>query len=376
LAWGDEKDVPRDFTRRIGDHLYFRRRDSGACVFLDETTGACRIHARFGSEVKALNCRGYPYNIASTWRDEASVVARLDCPAVRRNQGPPLATNRREIEGLVAEVGGRNAFTATQLDGLSREAVELVTSAMVRLVTEGDAIAPGSMAYILFLAAERFRTLGRDFLNDTATLREVMPTTLTRLRQDGAVRRPRALARFSRALFREWLATWCRCDEELVRTGPLVRLRRTAALAGYLFGAGSLRLLSQDHPDIPLSQVRLFDASSWDPSAPADWECFRRLLVARLEGPQFFGVAYYGQPFFTGLRALVQSYALALAAARCHAAARQSRRVEAEDVDYGVGTVDHALGRSPLLQLRAWRLVEDYFSGPRYAALLTSLGWE
>ena len=100
------------------------------------------------------------------------------------------------------------------------------------------------------------------------------------------------------------------------------------------------------------------------------------MLLTRLETLQFFGAAYYDQPFFTGLRALSMAYPLVFAAARYHAAADGSDRIRAEDVDYGVGAIDHCLGRSPLLQVRAWRSVEEYFAGPRFGRLLRALGLE
>lgn len=377
LDWGAEPDVPRDFAQRIGRHAYFRRRADGGCVFLDGQTGACRIHARFGFDVKALTCRGYPHNLTSTWRDEVSVVARLDCPAVQQHAGKPLEANRRQIERLVKELGTRGGFTARQLEGLSREAVQRMTRGLVDLIGEGGGLAPGTLAFALFLAAERCRALGASFLNDTETLETVLPALLGDLRNEAAARPTGHVGRLSKSLFRVWLATCCRRDEELVRPGIATRLRRTAALAVYAVGGGSLRAMGQEHPDLSLRRVRLFAAGEgWQPSAPASWDSYWRLLVARLEGPQFFGVAYYGEPFFTGLRALLQSYALVLAAARTHAAARSAHRIEAEDVNYAVGAIDHSLGRSPLLQWKLWRQAEEYFGDARYGRLLNSLGWE
>lgn len=377
LDWGNEADVPRDFVQRLRGQAYFRRRDDGGCVFLDGQTGACRMHARFGFDAKALTCRGYPHNLASTWRDEVSVVARLDCPAVQQDAGKPLAANRRQIEGLVEELGTRGGFTGRQLEGLSREAVQRLTQILVDLIEEHRERSPGTLAYALFLTAERCQALGASFLNDIETLETVLPSLLAGVREEAADRPRGRVGLLSRTLFHEWLAACCRRDEELVRPSLGTRLRRSAALAAYAVGAGSLRSMGQEHPDLSLRRVRLFAAGAgWEPSSPAAWESFRRLLVARLEGPQFFGVAYYGEPFFSGLRALLQSYALVLAAARTHAAARAARCIETPDVHYAVGAIDHSLGRSPLLQWKLWRQVEDYFAGPRYGRLLHSLGWD
>ena len=380
LRWGDEPDVPEDFVTRIHGHAYFRRRSSGACVFLDEQSGACRMHARFGLRVKALTCRGYPHNIASTWPGEVSVVARLDCPAVQRNAGPPLTSNRDAIEQLVRELGTRGGFTPHVLEGLSREAVETMTAALVGVISgeeEGTSLRPGARAWAFMLAVERLQALGTSFLNDGPTLKEVLPSLVGRVREEAAGGKPPRLGPFSRGLYREWLAAYCRRDEEMVRPGLLVRCRRALALGGYFFGWGSLAIMGMEHPDISFRRAGVPAGSVPREGSPHEiWDCWRRLVISRLEGPQFFGVAYYDLPFFTGLRALAQSYGLILGAARCHAAVRSSAGIEEQDVQYAVGAVDHCLGRSPLLQFHAWRRVESYFSGRRYGALLRTLGWD
>ena len=379
LPWPDsDRALVQDFWHSINGFPYFRRQANGACIFLTDA-GICLMHQRFGFDCKALTCRGYPHNIATTWPGEVSVVARLDCPAVQRGEGEPLTANRRQIEALVAELGAGKGFTSRQLQGLNRPAVTQLTEALVSLVepARDDGLSPGRRAYALALAGERFRALGATFLNDRSTLTEVMPSLLRGVLDEARDATPGYLGPFARLLFREWLAAYCRRDEELVSTGLGVRLRRTAALAGYALGVGSLRRIGAEHPAVSLRRVGLFagrrgrEASSHDA-----WAAYRQLIVARLEGLQFFGVTYYDEAFFVGLRALLQSYALVLAAARCQAVSRGSALIAAGDVQYAVGAIDHCLGRSPLLQWPSWRRLEEYFAGPRYGRVLQSLGWE
>lgn len=379
IDWGADVDLPDDFVTRIRGTPYFARNESGGCVFLEETSGACIMHRKIGYKRKALTCRGYPMNIASTYWGEVSVIARMDCPAVQGNLGPPITGRRKEIEGLVAELGTEGGFTREQMEGLNRQSIETIVGGLEQLLTGEDTLTPGEQAAALRLASERLRALGSTFLNDTPTLQEVMPSLLNRAREDASQRPGRTIGAFSRALFRVWLATNCRRDEEIVRPSLAHRIRRTAELAKVLCGGGNLQRLGWEHPDISLGRARIFagpDGDGTKPSRHDAWDCYRRLLLSRLRGPQFFGVSYYGASLFTGLRGLLLSYPLVLAAARIHAVADGHRDIRTPDVEYAVGAIDHCLGRSPLLQFRMWRAVEEHFSGSRFLALLNSLGWE
>jgi len=159
------------------------------------------------------------------------------------------------------------------------------------------------------------------------------------------------------------------------------RANRTWVLMLILWGRGAFRPLGKEHPDVPLAKAGLFcgktpPAGAAPGSTSPDnvvWECYWRMMTARIEARQFFGAAYYGLPLFTGLRALVQTYALVRAAAQCRAAAHAAASIGPADVHYAVGAVDHSYGRSRLLQMRWWRATEIYFSGTRYARLLGTL---
>ncbi|MBT3381130.1 MAG: YkgJ family cysteine cluster protein [Lentisphaerae bacterium] len=384
LDWGGEPDVPADFVHRIRGLPYFRRNDDGACVFLDCEHDTCRMHSRFGFDAKALTCRGYPYCIVSTFWGEVSVLARMDCPGVRRNQGDLIRKDKPTIMRLIHDLGPRGGFSAEQLEGLSRESIELITNGLRDFIHQNEEQPQHVRACSFSLAVERFRLLGTGFLKDTATLAEVLPSFFQRVMQEAETLPWRGLGPFARSVFRHLLAVHLRRDEEIVDPTVGRRLRRTLELARYTCGNGSFGVLGAEHPDFPLRKARLFrsytEKRTTTTTTVAEqgemWDCFWRLLLTRLETLQFFGAAYYDQPFFTGLRALSMAYPLVFAAARYHAAADGSDRIRAEDVDYGVGAIDHCLGRSPLLQVRAWRSVEEYFAGPRFGRLLRALGLE
>lgn len=376
LDWGDDSCVPETFANWIGGHAYFQRTPDGGCVFLDADSGECRMHRRFGYAAKALSCRGYPLNISSTYWGEVSVLARMDCPAVALNEGVLLTDDREAIEAVVRELGPRGGFSNEELLGLPRGSVACIQQTFLEIVRESADGSPGDLVCKLAAVLMHMEKLGHSFLKDTPTLKEVLPSIRRKAGGAGTVRPDRCLGAFSRALFRQWWASCCRRDEEIVSPGPRLRLRRMFALLSLLFGRGSLRPLGLEHPDIALSEVNLLSGKRDEASAPENWECYRRFLISRLETLQFFGASYYHADIFQGLRALFLTYPLVLASARVHAVAKNHRCVIAEDVRYAVGAIDHSHGRSPLLQAKIWRTVENYFWGERFQALLLSLGWE
>jgi hypothetical protein len=58
------------------------------------------------------------------------------------------------------------------------------------------------------------------------------------------------------------------------------------------------------------------------------------------------------------LRSLALLYPLTLAAARHHAAARNSQTIEAPDVDYAVAAIEHSFGRSAILGFKTLNSLE------------------
>lgn len=380
LAARGDADFPTTFTTTIHGHPYLAHRPDGDCVFLDAATQRCRLHARFGAEAKPVGCRVYPLNIASTYPGEVSVTARLDCPAVQRNSGPLLTSRAREIEEYVRLLGPRGGFTS-ELGGLSRAAVERVTGFLRRDLIQAASLPATVRSRALLAASTHLAGLGATFMNDAATLNAALPAIRQRALDQAQTPATRHVGAFARIVFREWLATYLRRDEEILRDGTKARFRRTLALVQILAGRGSLRALGDEHPDVSMRRAGVFPshaapANSADSATGAAddlWECYWRMLDARLETLQFCGVCYFGLPFFAGLRALIQTYPLVLAAARCHAAARHAAGLTPEDVQYATGAIDHSWGRSRLLQVRAWRSVEEFFGGARYARLLATL---
>lgn len=375
LDWGTDNPHPGRFWETFGGHAYFKRRADGACVFLGEDE-RCLMHARFGFDIKALTCRGYPYNFASTWPGEATVLARLDCPAALRNQGELISKNRRHLEQLASELRFGGGFSAAQLQGLQRPAIELLCQTLRRELQTAAQCPPDQLANHLMLLVHKWETLGANFLNDLPTLKKVMPSLLEKCREESRLQLQEAapLSAFSRSFFRQMLSAYVLRDEELLDTGLKTRLAKTWQLGRLVFGYGNIAAFGQEHPDYELKPDSIFAPDNQEHSEARLWEVWRRFIELRLETLQFFAFAYYGTSFFAGLKALLLSYPLSLALARIQATSQNRRKLAEDDLLYAVAAIDHCHGRSPRLKFRSSRQSEQYFSAQRFPVLIKQLG--
>ena len=356
LDWGDEENVPSDFSHVINGYPYFRRKpDDGACVFLDDA-GVCRMHRRFGFDRKALTCRGYPFNIVSTFPGEISVLARMDCPAVLLDNGAPIRSQKRDIERLVSELHFGKGFTERQLQGMDKPAVIAFRDVMQDIL-EDDSLDMSQCALMLMSLCKRAEQLGGVFLSDMPTMREVYPSMLKSLRDDIPELPKYGLGTYAKLMFRQLLGFYCRRDEEILDTGIKSRLRMAWNMARVCLGGGNLARFGYEHPDFPLRKAMLFSRRPQDKSRET-WKTYRKFLSVRFECLQFFGVSYYSTDIFTGLKALLLTYPLALALAQIKSCSRGVDEIAAEDVQYAVSAIDHCHGRSPALRFSNVRFRE------------------
>ncbi len=372
LPWGEDKPYTGKFYETFAGFPYFKRQADGRCIFQGEDD-RCLMHKRFGFEVKALTCRGYPLNYVSTWPGEISVLARMDCPAVLRNHGALLTENRQDIEQLAGELHFGGGFTASQLQGLNRFSIEQICNTLQKLLLK-PGIEPGHLAVKLLLLIQRLEKLGANFLNDHSTLQDVLPSMIEKSQKDALALLQPGLSAFSRAMFRQLLSAYCLRDEEMLDTGIRARISKTWQLCKNIFGGGNWHAFGKEHPNFLIRQANIFRKPASFPSSPEIWEAWRRFVCVRLECYQFFGFAYYQQPFFAGLKALLLTYPVALAQARVSAASQGRQQLAAEDVEYAVASVDHCHGRTPRLKFQFNRYNENYFNGTRFPFLIFDLG--
>jgi hypothetical protein len=379
--WKGDPHVPVDNNpvTVIDGRPYLAHDANGVCIYSDPETKLCRVQTRFGYDAKPLGCRLFPFNPAAVLPGVISCGVRFDCPAVQQNHGSPLTAHREQIVKLSGEMGLADGVEQAALDGLKPDAAARLAESFAELAVGNAQTDPAVGSVGLLLAARHFRTLGENFLNDRKTMQEILPSLMTKFRERAAAQLEDAklLGVTDRVLFRSWLANFMRRDEELLDHPHSHRVRRMLQFTAILSGRGNLHNLGVEHPSVPLGDAQLFSRNTLEPSSPAVWDCWRRFMDGRLRALQFFGATLDGMAFFAGAQSLSATFALVSAAAKVRAAAagRAGGRLEAADVEYAVGAVDHAFGRSRLLRFLPQRVVAERFCDPaRFAAALRSLG--
>ncbi len=325
-----------------GGKIYFAHKPNGACVYLNETNGLCRVHEEFGPEAKCIACRIFPFQITPTFAGEASISARYDCPTVRKNSGEPhtasLALLRKYTDKWMPTAG----FDEATRCHLERDQIESVAEFLSTLI--GGIPSNDQRAIFISYLCDALATTAADQLN-----RPSLASAYGPLRQQIETATAGKLARpgiIHRAAFRTLLAMHLRRDEDIL-DGKAGRFMRLISMTAFVLGFGSFRGLGLFHPPGMLRNAKLFK-----PTAPPSVDTFAllwRLVRNKLNALQFMGPANGGRDFLTGLRTLSLLYPLTLAAAKHHMATRGGSAIEAIDVDYAVTAIEHSFGRAKVL---------------------------
>ena len=346
LKWdtGDPLSGGKPLLEHAG-RSFLAHKENGACRFLNETNGRCRIHEKFGMQAKPAGCRLFPFQITPTFKGEASVTARFDCPTVRKNEGSPHESSLPELRRLAGEVGvsdgeGFDDLTRCLLD---REQITGVTDFVLTLM--GAFARDDQRAVFIFVVCDWLHATDVRELTRPALV-EAYPRLIEEMERltSGPVRPP---AWIHRLAFRSLLSLYLRRDEDVLNNRAS-RLSRTLATAAVVLGGGSFQKLGLSHPAGRVRDARLFSPSHF-PHNPAVFPLFWRVIKVRLESYQFMGRGNHGRNFLEGLRSLALLYPLVMATAKYRAASRGGEALETQDVEYGVATIEHSFGRMPIL---------------------------
>lgn len=347
LPWEDPELRRIHSYRVLGGRSYLMADAATArCVFLGEGD-LCRMHAAFGGRCKPISCQAYPFAFQRTFEDEITAAPRFDCPSVQQNQGFPLVHYRVELETLLEDPlmpPLPPPFTETQKEGLTRQAIQRIADFLAGLLHRPVGPEAPSLPALQTLV-QRLRTLGAGFLNDHETLETVLPSMLQKAMTEHPQEEPIiGILWPERVRLRQRMLDCLRFDRQLPDFSLSARLRQCLQNGRFLWGFGNPRDLGPDLPEAALHRAGLFENDRWK-SAPDTWECYRRCLAIRLETRQFFGAAYYGRPFFTGLEALLDTWKTAVLLARIHAVSRKDSALDASDGQFATGLLDHIHGR-------------------------------
>jgi Fe-S-cluster containining protein len=337
---------------------YLQHAADGVCVFLNRQTNLCRIHAEFGVDAKPLGCRLYPFQISPTFDGEATISPRYTCPTVRKNIGASHADALPELRQLVQKMHLPAFFDEAVTCNLDRDQIFAVcefASTLIGAFPRNDQRALFMIALCDFLS-----TLSADQLD-----REALGSAFLAMKQGvenvtaGPVKKNNW---FTRMAFRTYLGLHLRRDEDVV-DGRAGRLQRVAAMAVFVGGFGNFKRLGVVHPEGTLAKARLFSADL-PCSDPELFELHWRMIGVKLMSLHFMGAANHGRDLLSGLRSLAMLYPLVCAAAKYRAGNRGSMAVEAEDVDYAVGAIEHNFGRNAVLKMPFARTIEKLLLDP------------
>lgn len=326
--------------------MYLAHRDDGACVFLNPVNNLCRIHERFGGDVKPVGCQLYPFQIMPTPGGDATVTARFDCPTVRRNEGEPHTAELPQLRRLAAKLNlptGVDDATCCYLDADQIEAICEFAGTLINGFSN-------NVERTLFLGSLCDWLQGQSTDNvDRPALAQAfggIKAQVNATAGPGAapVDRPGLVHRLA---FRTLLALYLRRDEDVLN-GRAGRFGRMVSMIAVVLGFGGFHGLGVSHPKGKLSGAHLFRPTITRPDLQTT-SLFWRMIQGKLASRQFFGPSNRGRDFLTGLRSLAMLYPLVLAVAKYRAATRNATQVDPTDIDYAVAAIEHSFGRAAVL---------------------------
>src|SRR5262249_38801945 len=87
---------------------HLNHHSDGSCVFLSDQ-GRCRVHERFGYQVKPLPCRLFPFILIPAG-DHWRVGMRYACPSAAGNKGRGIADHEQALREFAAELARREGL--------------------------------------------------------------------------------------------------------------------------------------------------------------------------------------------------------------------------------------------------------------------------
>jgi len=322
-------------------------RPDGGCVFL--TAGnRCRLHERFGADVKPFACRLFPFLLIPAG-DHWRVGMRFSCPSAAANSGRPVAAAQKDLVQLsllLEQHVGRSADSAPP--PLLQAGQQLAWPDVCRVVQ-----------VLVEIVQDRGDRLERRLRKCLAVARLCGQTKLDGLRGNKlsdylqAVRKgvepdvPRAAADvpppdrlLGGVLFRVLLAIFARGDRDASRASGM-RSRLGRVLAGWHFvrGRGPVPRINEFLPETSFEDVE--GRTGMPPEVD---ETLERYYVVKLNSLQFCGPPNFDLPLWAGLESLVLTLPMILWLRRALPDLPPGRAVQ-----QSIQLVDNHFGGNPML---------------------------
>ncbi len=329
-----------------------KHRREGGCVFL--TAGnRCRLHERFGAEVKPFACRLFPFLLipaGNHWR----VGVRFSCPSAAENKGRDVAGHQRDLAALALQLEKHTGRSGDSAPPPPLQAGQVVpwpdvvrlVEALVEIVEDRRDRLERRLRKCLALAhvcrRARFENVSGGRLSEFlklvgAGLDGEVPRDAAELPPPGWI---------GRVLFRTLLAIFARKDRGLNR-GPAVCSRLGRIYSGWRFvrGRGRVPAVNQFLPETTFEEV---DSRPGLP--PEADEILERYYLVKLNSLQFCGPPNFDLPFWAGLDTLVLTLPMILWLAKAF-----SPLPPVPAVQTAIRLVDDHFGGNPILGFRLIR---------------------
>ncbi len=346
----DPEVAPKPWFVRTGSgpkKWKLRHRPDGSCVFLT-TENHCRLHERFGADVKPFVCRLFPFVLipaGNHWR----VGMRFSCPSAAANSGRPVADSEKDLvhlSRLLEQHVGRSAESAPPPllqagQQLSWPDVCRLVQVLVEIVQDrGDRLERRlrkCLAVARIGGKTQFENLqGHRLSKYLQAVRGAMETEVPREPTD----LPPPDPLFGGVLFRVLLAIFARRNRD-VHGASGIGGRLGRVLAGWRFVRGRGRVPRVNEF---LAETRFEEVERCSGMPPEMDEILERYYVVKLNSLQFCGPPNFGLPLWAGLESLVLTLPMILWLRRAIAGVPPAIAVQ-----QAIQVVDDHFGGNPML---------------------------
>ncbi len=361
--WTSADGTPADrpLIQQIGRGRYrLAHQNDGACVFLD-SSGLCRIHAKFGEPAKPLACRVYPYAFHPI-SGNLTVSLRFSCPSVVQNLGQRVVEQKPDLLHLAKLItaDSKKSFEPPSIHGSQKvdwaDIQEFLNAFDEELSDDSVNFATRLMRVLTWLELVEQSNFDKVRGSRLKEYLGVLTKASRKAQPDNElpVLKP---SRIGRILFRMLVAQLLRHDTEATAQGGLMtRFGLLSAGLKFTFALGRVPKLQES-----ISVTKVFGGSADSEKSPrfSDLESpyvgrtneidrlMTRYFRVKIQGLHFCGAANFDWNLVDGFRSLALMYPATLYIARLRASRQQRHQLELGDVQAALATLDHNYAYSP-----------------------------
>lgn len=343
---------PADMIIAGLNHYRLGHQADGACVFLD-SSGRCRIHAKFGEAAKPLACRLYPLVIHPAG-EKLLIGLRFSCPSAAKNQGQPLAEQGSEIQKLARLIVPEDYAKIPPPPVAAVAGLRwLDFLRFVRWLDHTFAAENVPVALKLLRALHWLNMVERGYLDQITgegadeILKALVQSSSEKLAALPAdLKQPSGFGRlFLRLMVLEHARTVTVADQDVRSTH---RWKMLAAAFRFARSSGRTPALREGLKSVKFKDIE----NNFGPLTPGAEALLTRYFRVKIQSLHFCGKAFYDRPLIEGFRNLALFYPIVIWLARWLAVSADRAELTEADVVKAVSLADYQYSYAPYL---GWR---------------------